>query len=91
MAHPDRHMFATLTCMFTAVVVTDGISDFWCAAEAAEYVAWYYGVHVPENAVANAASASMDDSGRLHGAIAPRIQAGGYAVIDETMARVIGG
>lgn len=40
-----------------------------------------------ENAVANAVSASMDASVHLHGAIAARLQIGGCAVIDETMAR----
>ncbi len=58
--------------------------------DAANYIRWYYGIDVSENAVANAVSASMDAAAHLIPRIVERICANGYAVIDETMARSMG-
>ncbi len=58
--------------------------------DAANYIRWYYGIDVSENAVANAVSASMDAAAHLIPRIVESICANGYAVIDETMARSMG-
>ena len=67
------------------------LTNYMSNQEAADYIACYYGLAMSENMVANAVSASMAAMSHLHPRIAERIVRSGYAVIDEGMARAMGG